>query len=418
MTKAICFYFPYLEDSGVPVLFYRMANHIACSNPSIMVSIIDYEDGAMWRNVLNLPNLFKIRFEDGKEVNTPDDCVLVLQAILPYNWPTELVLKSSQRLFFWNLHPQNLIPSLLPIKYFRDFQFYNFSVYIFLSWFFQKLLFDIRSFVDILISNKALYFMDKSNLDLTAKYLFLNIQNRHFIPVPANLHDPKLIIDETKELGEVINFGWIGRLCDFKSYILVYAIKKLNSEASKFKNKKFYFHIVGTGPFEIYIRNEVKDCNYISVLFHGSLAHNEIDNFILNKIDILMAMGTSALEGAKLGIPTFLLDISLKKIHGDYVFRMLYDTKEFDLGHFISNEDFVNNNTSFYDLVNDIIHNYRFHSKKSFEYFFQNHDIENVSNIFLNKAFNTGLIYSMLNPGYFKKPKFLKFYNKLRGLKS
>jgi hypothetical protein len=131
-----------------------------------------------------------------------------------------------------------------------------------------------------------------------------------------------------------------------------------------------------------------------------------------------MAMGTSALEGAKLGIPTFLLDISLKKIHGDYVFRMLYDTKEFDLGHFISNEDFVNNNTSFYDLVNDIIHNYRFHSKKSFEYFFQNHDIENVSNIFLNKAFNTGLIYSMLNPGYFKKPKFLKFYNKLRGLKS
>ena len=57
LIDSLCFYFPYHEDSGVPVLFYRLANFIANDNPGIKVYLIDYENGAMARNMAKLNNL-------------------------------------------------------------------------------------------------------------------------------------------------------------------------------------------------------------------------------------------------------------------------------------------------------------------------------------------------------------------------
>ena len=248
---AICFYFPYLEDSGVPVLFYRIANEIAQSHPKIKISIIDYEGGVMWRNILNLNNISKIKFEDGVKVSPPNACVLVMQPIIPYYWPTELVVDENQKLFFWNLHPQNLTPSFLPFPFLRDLQFTKFWVYNCASKFFPNLLSRLKDFVNTLITHDALVFMDKTNLEFTEKYLFLKIGKREFLPVPAGiLYDSKII--DKKSIGSVVHFCWIGRLCDFKSHILVYTILKLNEIADEFNEKKFQFHIVGDGPFETY----------------------------------------------------------------------------------------------------------------------------------------------------------------------
>jgi hypothetical protein len=415
---SICFYFPYNVDSGVPVLFYRMTNELAISYPEISISIIDYEDGVMWRNVLDRKNITRIKFEDNVKIVPPINSILIMQTFVPYYWPKELVLEENQKLFFWNLHPHNLIPSLLPLPFLREIPYNNFRIYYFLSFFYKKLIKRLRNYTNCLIDNKGLSFMDKSNLDYTSKHLFLPIINRDFIPVPASSSTFNFNLNDEVILGGVIRFTWIGRLCDFKSYILVYTIKKLNEISIKFINRNFEFNIVGEGPFEDYIRSEIKNCKNLSVIFHGSIPHNEIDNFILIKTDIIMAMGTSALEGAKLGKPTFLLDPVLKEIKEDYVFRMIYDTKEFDLGHFITTEDFLKNNTSFYDLLLDIINNYKFHSIKSFDYFEYNHNIKNVKLHFLQKIMNSNLVYSMIDKTIFNKSPLLKIYNNFRGLKS
>jgi hypothetical protein len=414
MGISICFYFPYFEDSGVPVLFYRMANQIAISNTNITIYIIDYEEGVMWRNVSDLKNIQKIKFEDNKSVSPPIESILVMQPVIPYYWPKELVLYPNQKLFFWNLHPQNLVPSFLPFPYLREMQINHFWIYHAASIFYPKLLKRLRTFLHTLIDHGGLFFMDKSNLDFTSKYLFTKIENRQFIPVPAEFTSKELPNLYNQELGNLIRFGWVGRLCDFKSYILVYAILKLNEIAIQFGDKKFEFHIVGDGPFESYIRGKTKKCDAISIIFHGAIAHQELDHFILNQIDIVMAMGTSALEGAKLGKPTFLLDPSLKEVKGDYVFRMLYDTKEFYLAHFMTKEDFVDGNNSFYELISKIISDYSYYSKKSHDYFFTNHHLEKVKDLFLEKVSNSTLIYSMLDPTVFKKGKLLDVYNKIR----
>ncbi len=418
MSQAICFYFPYYEDSGVPVLFYRMANAIAHAFPNTQVSVIDFENGAMWRNLVDLPNIEKIKFEYNSVVSPPAESVLVMQTFVPYYWPKELILDENQKLFFWNLHPHNLIPSLLPIPFLREIPYNNPRIYYFLSFFYNKLIDRLRNYTNCLIENKGLSFMDKSNLDYTSKYLFLPIKNRDFIPVPASSSKLNFNLNDEIISKDVIRFSWIGRLCDFKSYILVYTIKKLNEISIKFNNKKFEFNIVGDGPFEHYIRSKIKNCKTLSVIFHGAIPHNDIDNFILTKTDIVMAMGTSALEGAKLGKPTFLLDPALTEIKDDYIFRMLYDTKEFDLGHFITKEDFLKNNNSLYDLLNDIINNYKNHSIQSYNYFEKNHNIKNVKLLFLEKIMNSNLVYSMIDKTTFNKSPLLKIYNKIRGLKS
>jgi hypothetical protein len=147
------------------------------------------------------------------------------------------------------------------------------------------------------------------------------------------------------------------------------------------------------------------------------MPHFQLDSF-LGDMDIVMAMGTSALEGAKIGKPTILLDPTLKKVSGDYVFRMLHNTLEYDLGHFITKNDFVRNNTSLKDILVNIIENYDSVSKDSSAYFFANHHLERVKDLFINKVSSSSLTFSMLKADLFEKPWLLKVYNKFRGLKS
>lgn len=412
---SICFYFPYLEDSGVPVLFYRIANEIAQSNPKIKISIIDYEGGVMWRNVLNLGNIIKIKFEDKVHISPPSNSILVMQPIIPYYWPKELVLDEKQKLFFWNLHPQNLTPSFLPFPFLRNLQFTKFWVYKSASVFFPNLLSRLRTFVNTLVYHDALVFMDKTNLEFTEKYLFLEIGKRDYLPVPAVISYESKHVNK-KSVHAVVHFCWIGRLCDFKSHILVYSILKLNEIANHFLEKKFEFHIVGDGPFLNYIKKKLRNCTNVDIKFYGSIPHQQIDDFLSNNVDILMAMGTSALEGAKLGIPTFLLDISTNSISNDYVFRMLYDTKEYDLGHYIDKSDFFENNTTLINYLKDIFYDYELHSKKSFEYFLSNHHIGSVKNLFIEKVNKSTLTYEMIDKKVFEQVSIIKLFNKLRDL--
>lgn len=418
MENSICFYFPYHEDSGVPVLFYRMANVIAQARPDMFIYVIDYKNGAMARNLLPLSNIHLIVFEKNKKVSPPKGSVLVMQTFVPYYWPDELDLEENQKIFFWNLHPQNLIPSLLPIPFLRELPMNNFGVYQFCSNFYKTLFNNLRAYVQLLQDKEALYFMDKSNLDFSKKYLFTNIETKQYLPVPAVSSSVELNFNEKSTLKDTINVGWVGRLCDFKSYILVYTINKLSSISHRFENKKIVYHVVGDGPFLDYIKNNIKLSKNISVVFHGSMPHNKLDDFINDNFDVMTAMGTSALEGAKLAKPTILLDFAFKKIEKDYLFREIHNTVGFDLAHIITSKDYENGNDTLFEIVNEIILDYPLHARKAFQYYENNHSIEKVQELFIQKALNTKLSFSMIDPAVLKKSKLLRFYNKLRKLEN
>jgi hypothetical protein len=67
---------------------------------------------------------------------------------------------------------------------------------------------------------------------------------------------------------------------------------------------------------------------------HIPLEH--LGGYLEANVDVLFAMGSSALDGASRGIPTFLLDYSYRPIKGNYRFRLLDETEGYNLGSLIT----------------------------------------------------------------------------------
>jgi hypothetical protein len=401
----ICFYFPYHDVSGVPMMFARIANEIAVFNKSIQIYIIDYADGVMARNVVYRDNLNLLTFIDGITISPPEDCILVMQTILPYSIRPELKILSKTKIVFWTLHPDNLVPNILPLSFLNEIIHNNFYIYkLILKGTSIKLLDKLKLFVELCLDNEAIWFMDKTNLDNTNKRLFLNIQSVEYLPVPALRSDQIKLSKDVKK--NCIHFCWIGRLCDFKIYILLYTIKKLSLLAIKL-NIEIEYTIIGDGEYKWMLNDlNVNNSNFkLNII--GSLTPSEVDLYLIKNVDVVTAMGTSALEGAKFGIPTILLDFNYSKIRNDYKFRWLFTTLDYDLGHEIKNTDYEINNTTLENIIFQLIYNYDKISIQTLNYFKNNHDISTIANLFIKRVQKTKLTFD-------KIPKFILFKNIFR----
>jgi glycosyltransferase involved in cell wall biosynthesis len=412
-SSDLCFYFPYLEDSGVPVLFARMANTLAEKHPGIKVYVIDYINGSIARNIKSLENIILIPYTDDTVTSPPEDAILIMQSFVPYHWPESLAVSPKTRIFFWNLHPKNFIPSLLPITKLRDITFNNFSLYKFIGLFFPFLMRRLRSFVHLLLAHKALAFMDQPNFDMTKKYLFIKNFEPVFIPVPATPPLQTVIKDLKKVDKDHLNYCWVGRICDFKAHILLYTANKL-AKAAYDSGSDITFHIIGDGPDKDYVLSNIIENEKFKIKYAGALPHSELDQYLLDHVDVVAAMGTSALEAAKLGIPTILLDFSYKPIDKDYVFRWLHQTVNYDLGHVISDADSNQNNESLKNMVVSLQKNYEIESEKSLKYFTEHHSIEKVSEKFFHQVNESDLEFDLINPSLLRKPAILEYYYKIR----
>ncbi|MDP9047157.1 MAG: hypothetical protein M3N14_03410 [Bacteroidota bacterium] len=409
-----CFFFPYLEDSGVPVLFYRLANTIAKTYPNVHVSVIDYQNGAMARHLLELPNLKLYVFNDGVAIVPPENAILVTQSIVPYYWPKELQPSNKTRLFYWNLHPQNFVPSLIPFANLRDVTINHFFIHKFFSYFFPGVINQIRQYVLLLLNHKALSFMDDTNLNTTKRYLFLKNFPVQYLPVPgaSEITERKRI---NRQDNNSFNFCWIGRLCDFKVYILVYTAGKL-SELARQMNVQITYYVIGDGPLKLYVEEQLTENSNFKVEILGAMPHEKLDKFLLEKIDVVTAMGTSALEGAKLGIPTIVLDASYQPIKGDYCFRFLYQTQNYDLAHFITKKDYKPKNKSLEKIFTSIISNYDREAERSYQYYLSNHSIEEVIKKFIFQTNSSTLEFGMIDKRLFEETRLLKLLNRIRNI--
>lgn len=412
VINKICFFFPYRVISGVPVLFYRLANEIIRTNCEIEIYIIDYADGVMATNVIKHPNIHLITFVDKKFVSPPSDSFLIMQSILPYSIRPELIIPEQSKLIFWTLHPDNLVPNFFPFLSRNSSR--NYSLYsIAAKYFCFNLMKKLNIFFSICHENQALWFMDSANLLNTTKHLFNSIESPIFIPVPTQSTDKKISINENIK-NNFIRFCWIGRLCDFKIHILKYTLIKLSQIANEIKIK-IHFNIVGEGEEKASIESLNLESEFFKLNFIGVLTPNELDQYLLKNVDILTAMGTSALEGAKFGIPTILLDYSYVPINRDYLFRWLFSTENYDLGHEITNEDIKYGNQSLKEIIYDVLNNYIELSNNTYDYFNKNHKLSNIAKLFIEKLSESNLVYSSFPKDIFKKNMFRKIHEFRKG---
>lgn len=316
--RSIIFYFPYKGVGGVSVLFLRLGKLLANHRN---VYYVDFADGYMAKR---LPLNSKL-IPFGSDTPYPENSIFVFQTVGPWNLIDSARFPADSKVIFWNLFPYNLNPNL----------FLGISG----SWikkcgarfanvFSLPRRWKLSALLALLVKRKSIMFMDGENLSTVERLFGTRLLNPIFLPVITDVPANKFWSFRGAE-RERLRVAWVGRVEDFKVPILRHLIMRLEIASGEIP---ITLMVVGSGA----ALNEIKDisntCSNLLFDFRGEVSPESLSNVLTEEVDILFAMGTSALEGAKYGVPTVLLDYSYKEISGLYRFRYIYTAREFTLG--------------------------------------------------------------------------------------
>lgn len=379
MTR-LYFFFPYYEECGVPMLWLRMSRWVAEHyGNEFDCYVVDYPDGAMARNITEMDKVKVLKYSEKDGCTIEDDAIIIFQSFRPCFWPENLRLSPKTKVFWWTLHVRCLAPVLIPEPAAELTFKYNW-LYKLCSLFYWDFMHRFAKLVDEMIARDALVFMDTPTFEGGVSHLPMKTKSiDRFLPVPAPDYDGVLKSERTQ--GE-LNVCWLGRLSDEKTPILKYTIRKLSEYALKHQ-QKITMHVLGWGEYQNEVDNLGLENEYYTQLKTRPIKSTEINSFLLQNIDLMFAMGTSALEAAKLGVPTVMVDISYKEIDGDYIFKPIYERTGYELAHQITKADFEAGNTSFESIMDLVNNHFQEFSQKSRDYFVLNHALSSVGEQFV-----------------------------------
>ena len=406
------FCFPSRLPGGMSLLFLRIAEYLAVTGQAD-IFLIDYEDGTM--SINRDQSLTKLLpYSDDGNICVPDESSLILQSMTPWSIFPGLAVHENVKLIFWTCHPFGLIPTLPGMRARMQASLKVSSII--LNSFLYSFKIKMRDFSNCLINADALIFQDMSCVKITESYLNMRIATPILLNIPA-ISSLKTKVNPQQRIKDekLLKFTWVGRIVDMKYFILKYAVSKLNT----IQNDLGYsveINIIGQGEYLSKLKKECLKLNNVTFRFIDHLTPSELDEFLLLETDVLLAMGTSALEGAKLGIPTLPMDISFKEIPDGYVFTWLHERGIYSPSEVLNFEDLEFGNDSLKNKILQVIANYQSKSKAELEYFNKNHLIDPISKSLLKFSQGTKLSWKMLEEENFLERGFLyKIYCFLRG---
>jgi len=406
----LTFFFPYREISGVPVLFSRLAPHVA-ARFGADVEVVDYVDGYAYGQLAADPSVRLVPFEDGSPVSVAGDRVLVMQSMLPSTMWRELEPAPETRMLLWTLHPLNFVQTLIPIPVVREWQ----SRYPWISNLAGRTVLrsfarDLAGYVSAVHAAGSLMFVDGPTYRATRATLGIPLASPRYVTVPCDVaaRNPS----PPRAVPSPLRLAWVGRLADFKVPILRHTLARLSALA-RTASRDTVFTIVGEGP----LGREIDDAVYTHERFRierlGIRYGAELDALLL-ETDALFAMGTSALEGAKLGVPTVLLDIAYGRVPDGYVFRWLFDSEEFSLGAVMSDRPLEPGNDSLKAMIDDLCRDRPQLSAKTHAYCLAHHALAGVADRFMAAARGARFTYGGMNPALRQKGIVRRTYESLR----
>lgn len=404
------FCFPYRGVGGVSLLFLRMAEELA-EKRAAETYLVDYADGFMARHRQEGLTRF-VEYRDDGNIQIPGDAVAIFQSMTPWSIFPALRLSQQTRMLYWNCYPFNLIPTLPGLRGAMQSN-------VILSRFILATL--LRSYrnkmvtlVSLMLERRAIVFMDRGNVLTTERYLGLIIPDPVYLPIPAQMPVRVKAATERDFRTQGLRVTWVGRIVDFKYHILKYALAELDRLQPEL-NLPIELSIIGSGDFTERLAADVITMKHIEIRFIDHIAPDHLDDFLLDRTDILMAMGTSALEGAKLGVPTLLLDLAYSEVTSGYLFQWLHERQGFSLGDVLGQEHIVSGNRSLADRIGEVLSDYMGVSSRAREHFKKYHALPTAAEKLLTLVRDTRCTYADLQSAKLVKPGFL--YSTFRTLR-
>lgn len=190
----------------------------------------------------------------------------------------------------------------------------------------QKLL--MRQTFKYLSNKNSLFFMDKTNWLTVQKELGVSF-SKEIIPIP--IKERNIATNYEKPKGHKINITYIGREEIWK----IKPLKRIIDDAKSIDNYFFEFSIF-TNRKELFIKELGELPKNIRIEYLIGYFDEGLSEELIKRSDLHFSMGTSALEGAILGIPTIIADASYQDFPDNYKYRWLIDDLENYAGVFIN----------------------------------------------------------------------------------
>jgi len=276
----------------------------------------------------------------------------------------EILKKLNPRILVWIVYPDSLIYAnkirSLHIAYFT------------------------RRLIKYLYLHNSIVFMDKFNFEAYDKLFKMDYNSgENIIPIPICIKENYFLKRNLIENNK-INITYLGRAGVWKFYPLLRLVKDL--VRIKKYNSNFNLIIV-SDDIDFYKQRLLSYSDKLDITYQQGLNGDQLDNYLINNSDIHFAMGTSCLEGAKLGIPSVMIDFGYNEFPENYQYRWLFNTKDYILGKDITGLKFEGQN-NLKDIIGEYNENKYLISSQTHKYVQEYHSLSMIARNFLFKTEN------------------------------
>lgn len=364
----ICFMQPALNIGGGPLIEANLAKYLV-NNTELNLYFCDYNQGYGEFLLKDCPKVKKLIYKD-------DDI------IFPLKEKCILVTDSTRVVLIKNMHPES------------KFLFWHYQTNP-CGWEYVLINNESKKYLELTKKENAMVYHDWSGRNSLSRFTKINFTNKDYIHIVLDKKDKECSFKFIN--NEEINICFLSRLAIDKMQALFNLVKNF---ATYKTDKKKRLHVIGDGK----TRNQVEEyCkkyeNEIEFIFTGSIARENLDNYLVNNIDILFGVGTCVVEGAALKLPSVVLILDTKEFNDTDAF-WLYDSKEYTVGILKEQKsDLKIKYTKIHEILDDVYKrdNKEKNGKECYEYYINNHENydELVCN-FLNSLKNTSLTYKKI----------------------
>jgi hypothetical protein len=144
--------------------------------------------------------------------------------------------------------------------------------------------------------------------------------------------------------------------------------------------------VIGGGEHADDLARDIAQLKHVAVRIMGEMSVKTLEDVLKYDVDVLLGMGTSILEGARLGIPSILLDVSYGPVPDGYMFTWLQDRDGFTLGEIASSRPSIPGNDSLTRRLREATTEYEALSLAIYGYYCENHAPASVTAEFVRQS--------------------------------
>ena len=273
------------------------------------VLLINFKNGALHRELSDLdPSRLTVTDNDTRSIRSVAHSISTHDVIVTTHFYSvfRLFRRANPKFFFYCVNDSSLSEAN---RFFGKINFPGLT---------RKCIFFLREKAGIL-------FGDQYALTKNAERFNFKPEDFKLLPVPVPVPPQNKYLERLHDTNQdAFGFTYVGRAVDWK----IYPVKKLIRDLLNrpFNGKKVALYIVTDNAVQFQKQLPPPDDKMLRVEFFENLSQKELTEFLCQRSDLHFGMGTAALDGARLGIPTVLLDLAFREFPENYRYDFVQDS--------------------------------------------------------------------------------------------